>query len=174
MRKFALLLAMTFAMLPAPNAVAQSAINDVEAKVSAKLVEVFGDDAKAIRVTYFDRKVILTGRVVERATQELAEEVALYFYEVADVDNQIKAEKDRSLIKGQLEDESLDAALETEAKAKLSGEIGAYAKDVNVEACEGVVALRGTVPDETRRKLALDAISGMSRVSRVIDLLRVK
>jgi len=147
---------------------------DVESKIAAKLVDAFGDDAKTIRITYVDRKAILTGKVVERSTQELAEQVALYFPEVADVDNQLKAEKDRSLIKGQLEDEGADAALESEAKATLAGEIGAHAKDVNVEACDGVVALRGTVPDETRLKLALDSMKKMSRVSKVIDLLRVK
>ena len=60
---------------------------DVEAKIGAKLVDVFGDDAKAIRITFVDGKAILTGKVVARSTQELAEEVALYFPEVKKVDN---------------------------------------------------------------------------------------
>lgn len=164
----ALVLSFAASAAAAPSAV------DIETKIAAKLVDAFGDDAKTIRVTWVDGKAILTGKVVERSTQELAEQVALYFGEVSDVDNQLKAEKDRSLVNGQLEDEGRDAALESEAKATLGSEIGSHAKDVNVEACEGVVALRGTVPDETRHKLALDAIGKMSRVSKVIDLLRVK
>jgi osmotically-inducible protein OsmY len=147
---------------------------EVESKVSAKLVEAFGDDAKTIRITYVDGNAILTGTVVERSTQELAEQVALFFPEVSSVDNQLRAEKDRNLMEGQLQDEGMDAALETEAKAALTGEIGQHAKDINVEAAGGVVALRGTVPDETRRKLALDSIAKLAHVEKAIDLLRVK
>lgn len=147
---------------------------DVESKVSAKLVEAFGDDARTIRITYVDGKAILTGKVVERSTQELAEQVALFFPEVSRVDNQLSAEKDRNLMEGQLQDEGMDAALESEAKAALAGEIGSHAKDINVEAAEGVVALRGTVPDETRHKLAVDSMSKVKGISKTIDLLRVK
>ncbi|MBI2215530.1 MAG: BON domain-containing protein, partial [Acidobacteria bacterium] len=106
--------------------------------------------------------------------QELAEQVALYFFEVASVDNQLKAEKDRSLLEGQLQDESYDAALESEAKVALAAEIGAHATAINVEACDGLVALRGTVPDASRHKFAVDGVARLSRVAKVIDLLRVK
>ena len=173
MRAFAPFLILVLLLAPV-SAAAQSSVTDLEAKITGKLVEAFGDDAKTIRVTWFDGKAILTGKVVERSTQELAEQVALYFDEVRKVDNQLKAEKDRSITKGQLQDEGLDAALESEAKAALAGEIGQYAKDVNVEACAGVVALRGTVPDEARHKLALDSMSKVGGVSKTIDLLRVK
>lgn len=164
----------TLAFAYAGNAAASPSPVDVEAKLSAKLVEAFGDDAKTIRVTYFDGKAILTGNVVERSTQELAEQVALFFDEVSKVDNQLSAEKDRNLRDGRLRDEGHDAMLETEAKAALAGEIGSHAKDVNVEAADGMVTVRGTVPDEARRKLAIDALSSLSRISKVIDLLRVK
>lgn len=172
MRTVAPFLIVALLLVPV-GAAAQSSVTDVEAEIAARLVEAFGDDAKTIRVTCFDGKAILTGKVVERSTQELAEQVALYFNEVRKVDNQLKAEKDRSIGKGQLQDESLDAALESEAKAALAGEIGQYAKDINVEACDGVVALRGKVPDEARRKLALEGVARVSRVMKVIDLLRV-
>lgn len=170
---FAVILTVLALTYSAPAA-ALSSPADVESKVSTKLVEAFGDDAKTIRVTFVDGKAILTGKVVERSTQELAEQVALFFEEISKVDNQLKAEKDRNLIEGQIQDESKDAALESEAKTVLAGEIGSHAKDMNVEAADGVVAVRGTVPDETRHKLALDALAGVSRISKVIDLLRVK
>ncbi len=173
MRRLLILLVTVLVLLPGV-ASAQSLATDVESKIAAKLIDAFGDDAKAIRITWVDGKAILTGKVVERSTQELAEQVALYFNEVSDVDNQLKAEKDRSLMEGQLQDESLDAALETEAKGALASEIGSYAKDINVEAAEGVVALRGTVPDATRHKLAIDSISKVKGATKVIDLLRVK
>lgn len=171
---FVALITATLAVACVGNTAAVQTPVDVEAKLSAKLVEAFGDDALTIRVTYFDGKAILTGKVVERSTQELAEQVALYFYEVSKVDNQLRAEKDRSLMDGRLQDEGFDAMLESEAKAALAGEIGSHAKDVNVEAADGVVAVRGTVPDEARRKLALDTLASLSRISKVIDLLRVK
>lgn len=155
-------------------AAAVSSPADVESKVAAKLVDTFGDDAKTIRVTFVDGKAILTGKVVERSTQELAEQVALYFPEVSKVDNQLAAEKDRNIVQGRLKDEGYDAALESEAKAMLTSEIGQYAKDINVEAADGVVALRGTVPDETRHKLAMDSLSKVKNVTKVVDLLRIK
>lgn len=157
-----------------PTLLAAPSPADVESKVATKLVEAFGDDAKTIRVTYFEGKAILTGKVVERSTQELAEQVALFFSEISTVDNQLRAEKDRTLMEGQLQDEGMDAALESEAKATLASEIGSHAKDVNVEAVGGVVALRGTVPDEARRKLALDSLAKLTYVTKVIDLLRLR
>lgn len=146
----------------------------LDAQISAKLVEVFGDDAKTINITLVDGKATLTGKVNERSTQELAEQVALYFPEIKDVDNQLAAAKDRGLGKGQMKDEAMDAALESAAKGALAKEIGEYAKDVKLEVVGGVVALSGTVPDAARHKLATDAIAKVKDVTRVVDLLRIK
>jgi osmotically-inducible protein OsmY len=145
-----------------------------EQKLSAKLVEVFGDDAKTITITLVDGKAILTGKVNERSTQELAEQVALYFPEIKKVDNQLAATNDRGLGKGQMKDEAADAALESAAKGALAKEIGEYAKDVSVEVAAGVVCLRGTVPDAARHKLATEAMSRVKDITKVVDLLRVK
>jgi osmotically-inducible protein OsmY len=175
MKKFLVAaMAVTLVLSFSSSAAAAPSAVDVESKIAAKLVDAFGDDAKTIRVTFVDDKAILTGKVVERSTQELAEQVALYFPEVKKVDNQLKASKDRNLVDGQLKDESMDAALESEAKSALGGEIGAHAKDIEVEAADGVVAIRGTVPDETRHKLALDSLKKNTKITKVIDLLRVK
>ena len=146
----------------------------LDAQISAKLVEVFGEDAKAINITLVDGKAILTGKVKTRSTQELAEQVALYFPEVKGADNQLKAEGDRGLGKGMMKDEAADAALESAAKGALAKEVGEYVKDIEVEAADGMVALRGTVPDATRITLAMDAISKVKDVKKVINLLRVK
>lgn len=154
----------------APAAVAAS---DIEGKIAAKLVEAFGEDGKSIKVTEFEGTVTFIGRVKERATQELAEEVALYFPEVKKVKNELKSEDDRGLGKGQLKDESKDAKLESSVKSALAAEIGAYAKDVEIEAADGAVSIRGTLPDEQRMKYALDAAKKVDGVKKVVDLIRV-
>lgn len=146
----------------------------LDAQISAKLVEAFGDDAKTINITLVDGKATLTGKVNERSTQELAEQVALYFPDVKDVDNQLAAATDRGLGKGQLKDEATDAKLESAAKGALAKEIGEHAKDVKVEVAAGVVALSGTVPDAARHKLATDAVSKVKDITKVVDLLRIK
>lgn len=146
----------------------------LDAQISAKLVEAFGDDAKTINITLVDGKVTLTGKVNERSTQELAEQVALYFPDVKDVDNQLAAVEDRGLGKGQLKDEAADAVVESAAKGALAKEIGEHAKDVKVEVAAGVVALSGTVPDAARHQLATEAVSKVKDVTKVVDLLRHK
>lgn len=145
----------------------------LDAQISAKLVEAFGDDAKAIHITIVDGKVTLTGKVAARSTQELAEEVVRFFPDVKGVDNQLAAETDRKLGKGQLRDETADAKLESAAKGALAAEVGEYAKNIEVEAADGAVALRGTVPDEARLKLALDSMSRVKDCTKVVNLLRV-
>lgn len=55
----------------------------------------------------------------------------------------------------------------------LAAEIGRHAFDLEVECSDGVVSLRGTVPDEERHRIALRAAESTSGVKKVIDLLRV-
>ena len=43
-----------------------------------------------------------------------------------------------------------------------------------LEATDGVVSLRGTVPDANRKKLALDTAGKTEGVKRVIDLIKIK
>jgi len=145
-----------------------------EAMISAKLVEALGEEGKPISVTLKDGKATLTGKVNARSTQELAEQVALYFPEVKKVENNVTAAGERGLGKGKMKDEAADASLESAAKSALAKEIGEYAKNVEVEAADGAVALRGTLPDHERHKLATDAMSRVKDVKKVIDLLRVK
>ncbi|MFA6957691.1 MAG: BON domain-containing protein [Thermoanaerobaculia bacterium] len=145
-----------------------------EAMISEKLVEAFGDDAKTISVALKDGKATLTGKVNERSTQELAEQVALYFPEVKKVENNVTAATERGLGKGKMKDEAADAALESAAKGALAKEIGEYAKDLEVEAADGAVALRGILPDHARHKLATDAMARVKDVRKVVDLIRVK
>lgn len=145
-----------------------------EEAIQKLLVAKLGADAEGIRVTVTSKKVVLTGMVTDRSTQELAKEVALSVDGVKKVDVQVTASTDRSLGKGQVKDEADDSKVESAVKAALAGEIGKYAGKVEVEVAAGWVSLRGPVPDESRRELALKAAQGVSGVTKVVDLLRVK
>jgi osmotically-inducible protein OsmY len=67
-----------------------------------------------------------------------------------------------------------DAILEARLKKSLLAEIGRYALDVEIESSGGVVSLRGTLPDQERKTLALRTVEKASGVKKVIDLLHVR
>jgi osmotically-inducible protein OsmY len=58
-------------------------------------------------------------------------------------------------------------------KYQLTREVGKWARKIEVEAVEGVVSLRGTVPDQARYDIALKTATGVGGVKQVIDLLRI-
>jgi|WetSurMetagenome_2_1015567.scaffolds.fasta_scaffold203269_2 osmotically-inducible protein OsmY len=166
----------TVAAMVAAAAVAMAAPGDTqkrEAQLQALLVDKLGDDAKTIRVTIDGLKAILTGQVSSRPTQELCQEVALYFSGIEKVDNQVKATHDDSLGKGLVKDETADADLEMTVKMKLRSEIGTHAEKIEVEVCAGIVSLRGVAPEEARKTIALKTAAGVKGVKKVIDLLRL-
>ncbi len=146
---------------------------DREAQLRRLMVDKLGADAEGIRVTLVDDKAILTGTVQERATQELAKEVALTFTGVGKVDNQLEAATDDTVVSGQLANEAEDAKLEIEVKRAVSGELGQHAKEVEVEVTDGAVSLRGQVPDQARLDLALEAAAKVEGVRTVVNLLTV-
>jgi osmotically-inducible protein OsmY len=147
---------------------------ELGARVSALLTEIFGDDAATIQVTVTGTEAVLSGKVTERSTQELAEEVALACAGIKSVDNRLESTKEKPALHGQLLGEGEDAMLEMEVKSALASEIGKHAKEIEVEAADGMVTIRGAVPDEARLKFALDAASTVKGVKRVIDLLHVR
>jgi hyperosmotically inducible protein len=66
-----------------------------------------------------------------------------------------------------------DGALESMVKGLLLDELGRRGFSIEVEAVDGVVSLRGTVPDEARRKLALETARKVDGVKQVVDLVSV-
>lgn len=148
-------------------------------KVRAKLLTKLGTDALGIDIVTRGDRVLLTGAVDERPTQELAEEVTRSVTGVRKVDNRI-AMVPRTGGPGPVgraaasaESELGDAALESRVKADLLGELGRYALEIEVEATDGVVSLRGWVPDAGRERIALDTARGVRGVAKVIDLIRI-
>ncbi len=145
-----------------------------EAQLQALLVEKLGSDAKTIQVTLDGNKAYLTGEVSSRVTQELSEEVALFFSGVATVENKVKAIHDDSIGSGLVKDEAVDADLEMTVKMHLRSEIGIHAERIEVEAVAGFVSLRGTAPEAARRDIALRTAAAVKGVTKVIDLLRLE
>jgi osmotically-inducible protein OsmY len=165
-----------------PRAAVDQAISDatVQADVYVALLEKLGRDGLPIDVQVSGGRVMLTGQVSQRSTQELAEEVALSVPGVRSVDNRVTAPAGTAAqtAPGQAVDhfdlEVQDGILEARVGKNLLAEIGRYALDVEVECSAGVVSLRGTLPDQERKTIAIRAAEKTSGVKQVIDLLRVR
>lgn len=152
----------------------------LEAEVRMALLEKLGEDALGITVDAAGGRVRLIGAVSERSTQELAEEVAKSVPGVQRTDNRLFA-RQRSpesttagRAAGTAQREVEDALLEMRVGRNLLGEIGRYALDLEVEVTDGVVSLRGTLPDQERKSRALRTARETSGVERVVDLLTVR
>lgn len=147
--------------------------------VRLALIEKLGFDALGITVDTAGGRVYLTGGVEKRATQELAEEVARSVQGVTNVENRLSlkggsAETPVEHAVTSTELEVQDAALELRVGKNLLGEIGRHALSLEVESTDGVVSVRGRVPDRQRKELALQAAQGTPGVKKVIDLLEVR
>ena len=177
----ALLLAGCAGTVPGPRSAVDPDIADasVEADVYVALLEKLGKEGLPIDVEVRGGRAVLTGQVDQRSTQELAEEVVRSVPGVRGVDNRVTAPSGGTArtAPGKAVDhagmEVEDAVLEARVGKNLLAEIGRHAFDLEVECSDGVVSLRGTVPDEERHRIALRAAESTSGVKKVIDLLRV-
>ncbi len=149
-------------------------------KIRIALLQHLKDDALHITIALKDGAVELSGQVATRANQELARQVALSVNGVREVRNRITVtegapgEAPVAKVVGKVEREVADGLLEARVKAKLLEEVGKVAFDVEVEATDGVVSLSGTVPDASRRELAVAAARRTKGVKELHDLLKIK
>lgn len=141
--------------------------------IQSALVEKLGGDADKIQVAFYDGKAVLSGKVTEDWTQELAKEVALSVAGVTKVENQVEAVNERTVGSGKMAAETVDAGLESDIKNALTREVGTYSGDVEIEVCDGMVSLRGKMPDAARHDLAVKTATKVKGVKKVIDLLSV-
>ena len=148
--------------------------------VKALLLEKGGVHAVTMTVTMDGTTAILTGDVATKAVQELAAEVALAVDGVKKVDNRLKIVGEKPFTKMTAEEaakenerELKDARLESSGKIALYKAIGSSARKLEIEAADGAVSLRGTLPDEERKKVALETIGKMKDVKKLIDLIKV-
>jgi len=152
----------------------------LEKDVRLALLDKLGEDGLGVTVDAAGGRVSLIGAVDKRTTQELAEEVARSVPGVQSVDNRLASREGSSQSTlpgravGYAEREIGDAVLEMRVGRNLLGEIGRYALDLEVEATDGVVSLRGTLPDRERKSLALRAARDTSGVKEVVDLVKVQ
>ena len=146
-----------------------------ELEIRELLLEKGGKPAIAIQVTVDRGTAILTGEVPGRPMQELAEEVARSVAGIKKVDNRLRlSPAAAAALEGtQAEREFADAQLEIKVKRALNAEIGKHSKSIEVEVVDDVVSLRGTVPDESRKKIALETAGKVRGVTRVVDLIRI-
>jgi len=177
----ALVLASSLALTP--SSVARAAPSDAgdselsqaitAVGVKTKLITKLGADGLRIRVDVQGSKAVLTGQVEKKESQELAREVALSVAGVKDVDNRLTQNPAREAPAAKdVELEIKDAVLETKVKSALLTEVGRNALKIEVEATNGVVSLRGTVPSGEISGVAVARAKSVSGVAKVVNLLK--
>ncbi len=145
--------------------------------VRTELLTKLGWDALHIDVDVHGSEVILSGTVTKRSTQGLAKEVTLAVSGVQDVRDEIRVadtpgEGRVTRTVDRAEREVHDALLQVRVKGRLLEEIGREAIHVEVEATDGVVSLRGTVPTAAQRDVAVQTAQQTKGVTKVVDLIR--
>lgn len=157
----------------------------LELKVKTALLTKIGWDMIDVDVEADAGHVWLDGATENRSHQELAIEVARSVEGVEKVDNRLKLEEPKAdetrtpvtdkVEKGmsKAESEVRDAILESRVKTALIDAIGSQAFDIEVEATDGEVSLRGHLEDSRHEELALDTTRKCDGVSDVIDLIEV-
>lgn len=166
----------------APQPPAAAALTQEErmaADVKAALATHFGDDAAEILVQVAANRAILTGTAPFKAVRELAKEVALFVPGVTRASNFIEvrprpASPDTPVAASvaHAEREVGDGALESRVKMRIASLIGLRARQIEVEASQGWVSLRGVLPDADTKAMVLRVTENTPAVARVIDLLR--
>ena len=153
----------------------------LEVAVRVALLEQLGTDGLRIEITVRDGEVTLDGRVKQRSSQELAGEVTRSVSGAREVRNRIKVAPDATdgtapvaAVVARSEQEVADGLLEGRIKLRLLEQLGANAFRLEVEATEGVVSLRGAVPSEDHRRIALEITRSTRGVERVLDLVKVQ
>ncbi|MEP0775889.1 MAG: BON domain-containing protein [Acidobacteriota bacterium] len=147
--------------------------------IRAALAEHFADEAQDITVQVSGNRAVLLGSAPRKAVAELAKEVALWVPGITRVSNYIDvrprpASPDTPVAAtvAHAEREVSDSALESRVKMRLASLLGLRARQVEVEASEGWVSLRGVLPDADTKAMVLRVAQNTPGVARVIDLLR--
>lgn len=151
----------------------------LKARVRVALLEQLQAAGLEISADVSGSVVTLTGRVGQRSSQELAEQVARAVSGVTEVRNRLvvapmtPATAPLARAVDEAEREVADALLETRVKLRLLDQMGRPGFAIEVEAADGVMSLSGQVPDAERRDLAVRITREVSGVRAVNDRLRV-
>ena len=113
--------------------------------------------------------------MTNRGTQELADEVLMYAgVNKKKIDNQVKAKDEKGLFSGKTKKEMADYKIEKAVRSKVKGEIGDSAKAIQIECTGDTCSMRGTLPDQGRKDLAMKAAAGVEGVKHIVDLVHLK
>lgn len=165
-----------------------------ELKIKSELLTKVGWDMIDVDVTCIGDRVILEGEADSKANQELAKEVAYSIDGVDRVTNHIRVKDDADKKKkmkekdaertpvadevsdavGNAELEVKDAILESRVKTQLIQEMGFNAFQIEVEAADGVVSLRGDLDSKDEIRMAKKLAGDVKGVGKVVDLLKVE
>lgn len=152
-----------------------------ELEIRAALLEHIGLESLVVGVDTMGDKVVLSGEVEDEATKKLAKQTVLSVDGVSDVDNRLTVAEPSESAGTPIaravetsEREIADALLETRIKAALTRELGRTGFGIDVESVDGSVSLRGEVPSDEARELALQLVSDMEAVDELHDLLTVE
>ena len=153
-----------------------------ELRVKSALLEKIGWDMLNVDVEADSGHITLMGITADKTHQEMAKEVALSLEGVKHVTNKldVKASESNSTtaVVGKAvtnsELEVKDAILESRVKTALISELGMNAFDIEVEAADGTVSLRGALSDEKYGDLALKTAENCKGVDSVVDLLTIE
>jgi osmotically-inducible protein OsmY len=143
-----------------------------EAEIERALVALLGSDASTIHALVIYDKAILVGEVEHRETGEMAKEIALSVDGIKRVRDRVQARDELRLTEGLTLAEGKDAQLEIEVKHAISRDNHTLANAIEVEACAGVVSLRGVVGTQEQKARALQIAANVVGVTKVLDLLR--
>lgn len=162
-----------------PIAPALSGEERLAAELRAALASHFGEDVAQLSVQVSANRAILTGVAPRKAVKELAKEVALAVPGITRVSNFIEVRPrpvspDTPIAAGvaHAEREVDDGVLESRVKMRIASLISLRARQVEVEAAEGWVSLRGVLPDAETKAMVLRVAQNTPGVTRVLDLLR--
>lgn len=140
-------------------------------EIKSLLLEKGKEKAVPITVTMDRTTAILTGEVESEVVLELAKEVALSVPGVKKVDNRLRLAAGGKATG--TEQELEDARIESAVKLALFKEIGTRASKLEIESVQGVVSVRGKVPDAARKTVALETVKKGVGVKVVVDLLTI-
>jgi len=129
-----------------------------------------GADALRVVLSVQGTTATLSGEVEERASVKVASEAAKSVEGVTAVHSTI-THNPKAPHQGDFEAKVKDSILAAEVRLSLLQEVGKAAVGLHITATDGVVSLRGEMPNNTTRNQAVEKVKGMSNVKRVEDLM---
>ncbi|MCV2883830.1 BON domain-containing protein [Aestuariibacter sp. AA17] len=145
----------------------------IDGKAEATLLFNGNLDSFDINTDVKNGEVRLTGQVESDVEKELAEELIVSIDGVTSVDNRLSVASDDEDNTSEFMQDLSDQKVETVVKTRLLFESEVSGSDIEVEAENGIVTLKGEVDSDAERDLAVTIAKNTDDVSKVVDKLSV-